>query len=126
MKPVTKANLLMFIGAILFWIGMFAKPLGIPGDFDFIPLFAAPLVLYLGLRANRKARIAGQIPATTNTQKRKQFVLVVITCAIGCSIMPFVLPATGVQLPFRELVIISLLSFVITIGAFWFGQKMRK
>jgi len=47
MKPSTKINILFLIGSAGIWVSVFAKPLGIPSDFDVIPsLFA---IVFLGL-----------------------------------------------------------------------------
>ena len=125
MKPSTKVSILMLTGSVLMMLGVFAKPLGIPSGFDTIPFLGACVFFYLGYRAGKKAKAAGQIPTASDSQKRKRFSLMVASCAVACVAMPFLLPATGVALPFAELVVISVVPFFICIGAIWLGMKMR-
>jgi hypothetical protein len=126
MKPSTKVNFLMLTGSAFMMIGVFAKPLGIPSDFDSIPPLVAVVFIYLGYRASKKAKAAGQIPASSDSGERKRFALMVASCALACIAAPFVLPSTGVTLPFWELVVISVAAFLLCIGAIWLGMKMRK
>ena len=125
MKPSTKASILMLTGSSLMLIGVFAKPLGIPSDFESVPILAAIVFIYLGYRVGRKAKESGQIPASSDSQRRKRFFLIIGSCAAACIATPFILPAAGVVLPFGTLVVISIVSFVLCIGAIWFGMKMR-
>lgn len=126
MKLSTKATIFGLIGSAMMMVGVFAKPLGIPTDFDCVPTLLAIVFFYLAYRTSKKGRATGQIPAASDTQKRKQLILIVASCAVGCSVMPFLLPVTGLSLPFGEVVVISIISFFVCVGAAWLGMKMQK
>jgi len=119
MKPSTKIGIWFFLGSALIWIGLFARPLGIPPDFEEVPFLAGMGFFYLGYRAGKKARAAGEIPAATDSQKQKKFRIMLITCAVGCAATPLLLPYMGVAFPFLEAVIVSVISFFMLAGAMW-------
>jgi len=124
MKPSTKASVLMLTGSALLMIGVFGKPLGIPDGFETIPILVAIVFNYLGYRAIKKAKAEGQIPQVPESQKRRRIGLAVACCAVACFSMPFLLPVTGVVLPFTTEVVISAVSFFFCVGAIWLGIKM--
>lgn len=125
MKPSIKASLLMLAASVFMLAGVFSKPLGIPSDFESVPILIAIVLIYLGYRTGKKAKAAGQLPAVSESQKRKQLSLMVVSCAAMCVAMPFVMPLAGLRLPFAELVIISIVSFFLCLGAFWLGSRMK-
>ena len=125
MKQSTKASVLLLIGSAFMMLGVFAKPLGIPSGLDSIPILIAIVLIYLGYRITKKAKETGQVPASSDSQRRKRFGLLVASSAVACIAMPFVLPSTGVALPFGTLVVISVVSFVLCIGAIWLGMKIK-
>jgi hypothetical protein len=125
MKSSTKANVLMLTGSTLMLAGVFAKPLGITSDFESGPILMAVVLIYLGYRASKQAKAAGQIPPVSGMDRRKRFLLMVGSCALACIAMPFVLPATGVALPFSTLIMISVVSFLICTGAIWLGVRIK-
>jgi hypothetical protein len=129
MKASTKFNILMLTGCAFMMLGVFANPLGIPSGFGSVPTLIGIVLVYLAYRISKKAKAAGQtplFPTPSETQKRKKFGLMIGSCALVSIAAPFWLPYTGVTLPFGELVIISVSSFFICIGAVWLGMKMRK
>ena len=65
----TASALAAFSTSALMLIGVFAKPLGIPSDFESVPILASIVFIYLGYRVSRKAKESGQIPASSNSQK---------------------------------------------------------
>ena len=115
----------MLAGSALILVGVFARPLGIPSDFDSVPILAAVVLIYLGYRASKQAKTSGQIAPLSEVQRRKRFLLAVGSCAVACIATPFILPATGVKLPFRELAVIGIISFLLCVGAIWLGMKMK-
>jgi asparagine N-glycosylation enzyme membrane subunit Stt3 len=128
MKPSTKFNILMLIGCAFMMLGVFAKPLSIPSSFEVIPNLIGIVFFFLAYRVSKKAKTTGQtplFPAPSESQKRKKLGLMLVSGAVVCIAAPFWLPSTGVSLPFGELVIISILSFFIGVGAVWLGMKMR-
>ena len=128
MKPSSKFNILMQIGCAFMLLGVFAKPLGIPSDFEAVPTLIGIIFIYLAYRISKKAKASGQaplFPAPSQSQKRKRLVLMIFLGAVVCISAPFWLPYTGVTLPFSELLIISISSFFVGAGAVWLGMKMR-
>ncbi len=125
MKSSKKFSILLLTGSAFMMSGVFAKPLGIPSHLEGIPTLIGIICIYIGYRAQRKEVATGQIPMVPDPQKRKRFALMVALCAVTCAAMPFILPFTGVVLPFTKLIIISVVSFFICIGAVWLGTKMR-
>jgi len=125
MKVTTKLSILMLTACAFMMVGVFGKPLGIPSDFESIPILVAIIFIYFHSRVRKKAKAAGRIPTASESQKRKLFVLAVALCALVCVTAPFVLPSTGVTLPFAEQVIISVVTFFICVLAIWFGMKSR-
>ena len=115
----------MLTGSGLMMLGVFAKPLGIPSGFDTVPTLAAIVFVYLGYRASKKAKVAGELSAWSDAQRRKRFGAMVVACAVACIAMPLVFPFTGLTLPFGQLVAVSTVSFIICIGALWWGMKTR-
>ena len=123
MKPSTKVNFLMFAGSVFLMLGVFAKPMGVSSDFDSIFSLIAIIFIYFGYRTSQKAKAAGQMPSLSDSKKRKRFVLIAVPCAMACIAFPFIAPSLGVSLPFGELIVISIISFFISMGAMWFGMK---
>ena len=126
MKPSTKINILFLVGSTLMLAGVFAKPLGIPSDFEVVPTLIAVVFFYLGYRASKKTKTAGEIPAASVTQKQKKFRVMVIACAFACATSPFVLPYSGVILPFWELVLLSFISFFMIVGIIWLTMRLKR
>ena len=75
---------------------------------------------------SKKAKAAGQIPAASDSQKQKRFWVFVASYGAACITMPFVLPYTGVTLPFGELVVLSVITFVMCIGITWLTLRLKK
>ena len=127
MRAPTKVDILGLSYSILMLVGVFAKPLGIPSDWDSLPILAAIVCFYLWYRLTKKAKDSGQTAPTAppEGQKRKRAVGMIGAAAIACAAGPFVLPATGVTLPFGVLVAISLVSFLFFIGLIWLSLKVR-
>ncbi len=115
----------MLAASALTLTGVFAKPLGIPSDYEVLPFLASLVFFYFGFRASKKAKESGEVAPLPDAARRKRFWLMIGCCAVACAVMPFVLPVTGVTLPFATRVIICLVSFVLCIGAVWLGTRMR-
>jgi len=126
MKPSTKASILILIGSALMLAGVFAKPLGIPTSLEGVPILAALVFIYLGYRVSKKAVQSGQVTPLSEVQRRKRFFLMAGACAVACVAMPFVMPLTGVSLPFGQMAVVSVISYGVCLGAMWMGLKMRK
>lgn len=126
MKSSTKASILILIGSVLMLAGVFAKPLGIPTSFEGVPILVALVLIFWGYRVSKKAVESGQVTPLSEIQKRKRFILMAGVCAVACVAMPFLMPMTGVSLPFAEMVVVSVFSYAICLGAMWMGMKMRK
>jgi len=126
MKPATRINTLFLTGSALMLAGVFAKPLGIPSAFEMVPTLVAVVFIYPGYRASMQAKTAGEIPAASVSQKQKKFWVMVITGAFTCAACPFVLPYSGVVLPFWELVLLSVLSFFMLVGIVWLAMRLQK
>ena len=60
MKLSTKASIVMLTGSVLMLISIFAKPLGIPSDFENVLLLAAILFIFYGYRVSKKAKESGR------------------------------------------------------------------
>ena len=128
MKPSIKFNILMLTGCTFMLLGVFAKPLGIPSDFEAIPTLIGVVFIYLAYRISKKSKAAGQtplFPTPSEAQKWRKLRWTIITCAAVTIAAPFWLPYTGVTLPFGELVIISISSFFVCIGGVWLGMRMK-
>jgi threonine/homoserine/homoserine lactone efflux protein len=126
MKPSKKINILFLTGSALMLAGVFAKSLGIPSDFEIVPSIVAVVFFYLGYRVSKKAKTAGEIPAASISQKQKKFRVMVIACAFACATSPFVLPYSGVVLPFWELVLLSVISFFMCVGIIWLTMRLKR
>jgi hypothetical protein len=126
MKSSARANFLLQIGSGLLLLGIFAKPLGIPSDFEIIIELVALIVLSWGVVGIIKAKKAGQIPTISASKKRSKFWILVATYSVACLSMPFLLPLTGVSLPFDKLLVLSVITFFICVGITYFTIKLQK
>jgi threonine/homoserine/homoserine lactone efflux protein len=126
MKLSTKASILILIGSALMLTGVFAKPLGIPTSLEGVPILAALVLIYLGYRVSKKAVQSGQVTPLSEVQRRKRFFLMAVVCAVACVAMPFVMPLTGVSLPFGQMAVVSVISYGLCLGAMWMGLRMKK
>src|SRR5262245_17520643 len=104
MKPSTKASILILSGSLLMLVGVFARPLGIPTSFEGVPILVALVLIFWGYRVSKKAIESGQVTPLSDVQKRKRFILMACVCAVACVAMPFLMPMTGVSLPFAQMV----------------------
>ncbi len=123
MKSSSKINFPILTGSIFLMLDVFAKPLGIPSDFEIILLLVAIGFICLGYRGIRKAKKDERIPTLSGSQKRKKFVLLAACSGAACVAYPFMAPSLGVSLPFDEAIVISVISFVFCMGCIWFGLK---
>ena len=126
MKSSIKINILFITGSALMLAGVFAKPLGIPSDLEIVPSIVAVVFFYLGYRVSKRAKTAGEIPTASATQKQKKFRVLVASYAAACVTMPFVMPFTGVALPFGELVVFSIITFFMCIGITWMTMRLQR
>jgi hypothetical protein len=126
MKASAKTNLLILMGCGLLLVGVFAKPLGISSSFEIAIELMALVILVWGVFTVVKAKKAGEIPAMSTSQKQKKFWMLVAVYAASSVPMPFLLPLTGVSLPFSELVVLSIITFFLCIGITWLTMKLTK
>ena len=126
MKPSAKVERLLQIGLGLVLVGVFAKPLHIPFDLVMILDLAGISLLIWALVAVIKAKAAGKIPITSPSQKQKKFWILVAAYGVACIIAPFLLPFTGVSLPFDELLVLSVITFFICTGITYLTVKAQK
>ena len=107
-------------------VEVLSKPLGIPSDFGMALGLVAMALFIWAILISLKAKAAEQIPVTPASQKQKKFWILIIAYGITCIAMPFIIPLTGVSLPFRELVIFSAITFFICIGITYFTMRLQK
>jgi len=125
MKPSPKIVVLSIAASSLMLITVFAKPLGIPSELEMLPMVAGAVCLLALMRATAKAKAAGEIPQMSEAQTKKWLVFAVAVVAVACVAGPFVMPSTGVRLPFHVWVVISIFTFVLSTAAVWLGLRMR-
>src|SRR5438552_16943099 len=102
MKPSTRYNLLILIGSIIGYLGLFHSTVGLP-DWTGIPLCLVFVIcLWTVVWLQRRAKRRGDpsfVPATP-AQNRRYMWLLVVVLFVSCVAWPFVLPYTGVTAPF--------------------------
>lgn len=124
-KPSLGAIILYLTASVLMMITVFAKPLGIPVSLEGIPMLGAVLCIYFSLRLIKKAKAVGQLPPLPDAQRRKQFIIMALTLLAASASGPFWMPLSGFKFSLGTMVIISIITFVVSMGALWLGFKMR-
>ncbi len=115
MKASTQYNLLYLIGAIFGYLGLFHSTVGLP-DWTQIPfglVFATCAWSVVWLQRRVKRGGDPSFALATPAQNRRHTWLLLIVLFVSCATSPFVLPYTGIILPFSERVIISAVIFIV-------------
>jgi hypothetical protein len=97
MKPADKTALLMIAASGCVLLTVFAKPLGIPDPWSFLPMAAALVLLYLFFRADKKLKRerAGQPrPPAPLEIRRRNFWIIAAALLAGSISSLFFLPYT--------------------------------
>jgi 4-hydroxybenzoate polyprenyltransferase len=98
-------------------LGIFHKPLGFPDWTEFVLVILGAVggwyVLWLQRRA-KKHRDASS-PTTTPTQNRRYTILMIAVVFVAAVTSPFILPYTGVRLPFVQEVLTSIIAFIVCV-----------
>jgi hypothetical protein len=94
---------------------MFNRVLHLPDwvDLPFLFIFAA--CAWIGVLLQRRAKRRGDpefVPPTAARAGRITWLLLIVLF-LSCAATPFVLPYTGITLPFPQLVIVAIISFVV-------------
>jgi hypothetical protein len=129
-RPRVKTNLkvqILFGLAALCCLPVFVQqPLGWPEWVNIICPIVAMALMLATIPLRRRAKQRGEpIVTATPSQRKKQTWLVGIIMVVGCLSGPFWLPFTGVHLPFRTLVITSIVSCAFALFSVWLGIKIR-
>jgi hypothetical protein len=138
MNASTRNNILLFVGAVFGYCGLFHQVVGLP-DWVQIPFALVFVVcLWLVVSAQRRARkSADPSPGTATPAEDQRFAvsasrqtgvrlfmlfLIIVVSLSG----PWWLPYTGVHLAFPQLVTTSLLSCVICVAIWLIGWRRSK
>ncbi len=115
MKASSQQNLLILGFSVCAFLNIFHKPLGLPewSEWLFISLGLICAVTLLVVQRRAKRRRDPSFEPAPPSQNRRQTWLLLIVVFFSCVTSPFILPYTGIVLPFWQLVIISAVSFVV-------------
>ena len=128
MKASSQANILMLFGAGCIFATILQKPLGLPDWAGFVLQLTGGLFILMAVWLPRRAMKRGDLPVVplTPQQYKKRQRLVLMMIVVGSLTSPFYLPYTGVTLPFYQLVICSLVSGTVCVGAvLWSMRRSR-
>jgi len=118
-SKLRKEDLLLLGGSVLMMASIFHKPLGLPDYMEGILMLAAVLFLFFSHRLRQRSKLqapSGSPTTSRITLKAKRFWLIIAVVAVSSVAFPFISPYTGTTLPFPQLVIISLVTFVLVAG----------
>jgi len=115
MKASTQYNILYIVGGIFGYLGLFHSSVGLPDWVEFPCGLIFVVCLWTVVWLQRRAKRRGDpsfVPATPSQNRRYMWLLLAVLF-ISCVSSPFVLPYTGVTVPFEQRVIISAVVFVV-------------
>ena len=131
MRPLPLQLAFGYIAAILQMVVVFHTPIGISDTLSMV-LQGVALACWAGFfiihsRQRKSASAAGvQITWPTPAQQKRTRLLVIIILVVGTLSGPLWLPYTGVVLPFRQTVIVSIMSCVFSIIVYLFARRVMR
>ena len=117
---------IIYTASALLMLAGFHKPLGISDAWAGVFSLAAIICLigFFVLRRRQKAR-GEQPPALAPSQARRKTQLMLVLVIIVSLSGPLWLPYTGTNLSFRQLIGVSIVSCIFSIGAVLLGARLR-
>jgi predicted signal transduction protein with EAL and GGDEF domain len=106
---------------------LFQQPLGLP-DWVVVPALIVTAVSALAIRWLQRRRSRKNPSAGTSlvAQGRPPAALLLALVAATTLSTPFWLPYTGSRLPFRQLIVVAIVSCLFGVGAVLLGLRRRK
>jgi len=120
----------MLAGSVSMMASVFHKPLGLPDYFGSILLLVGVVCMFLfsrRLKRRAKSQTASMPGGASPASKRaKAFKLGIIITAVACATFPFTAPyLMSPTPPFSELVVISVVSFILCAGVVTFASRRQ-
>jgi hydrogenase/urease accessory protein HupE len=122
-----KENALSVTSSILLLAGIFHGVFKLPQIAGSLMMLAAGICMYVGVRL-RQARLRNPTnPASDSPPARptNRIWMLIAIYAVTCALCPFVLPYSGLNVPFSELVIISVIPFIICLTVTFFSARRQ-
>src|SRR6266480_4705952 len=107
MKASTQYNLLYIVGGIFGYLALFHTTVGLPDwvELPFYLIFVVSVCAVVSLQRRAKKRGDPSFVPATPEQNRRQMWLMLVVAFVSCIAWPFLLPYTGITLPFPQLAI---------------------
>jgi len=127
MKPLAKRIVIAYAAAAMGMLGVFYKPAGLPAWSQFILLGLSAVGAWYVVWLQRRAKKSGEHMSSSVSprQKRKYTWLQIGVVFVACAISPFILPYTGVRLPFAQEIVTSIITFAICVCIILFVRGYR-
>jgi hypothetical protein len=128
MKPTTRANIFIGLGAACMFANLGQKPLGLPDWTGFVLPVLGALFMWCGVWILRRARKRGDIspPEATIQQYNRRLALMLVLVVAASLSSPFYLPYTGVTLPFRQRVVSAVISCAVCVTVVLIAMRRHK
>ena len=118
---------MFLVGAVFGYAGMFHRALHLPDWIELPFLFIFAACAWTGFLLQRRAKRRGD-PSIVQTapQHRARVKLALVLVVIVSLSSPFYLPYTGVNLPFPQLIICSVVSCAVCVAAVLIAARLRR
>ena len=129
MKLSNTEGILILTSSVLMMVAIFHKPIGLPDYFEGILMLAAVICFFVITRLRRRAKSQSMsIPSSTppNPRPARRPWLIISVLALSCVSWPFIAPYTGTVLPFTQLVIIAIVTFILSVGIVLFVRRNQQ
>ena len=128
MKPTTKANTFILVGAACILANVAETPLGLPDGIGVVLAVLGTLFIWGGVWVLRRAKERGDIAPVmpTRRQYNRRVALMVSLVVLASLTSPFYLPYTGVTLLFSQLVVCALISCAISVTAVLVAMRSQR
>jgi hypothetical protein len=114
MKGTTRNTMITLVGIAFGLVGLLGPLFELP-QWTVVFFLAFPISLWVVIWLQRRAKARGDtslVPATPGQNRRYSWAML-LGLALACLVSPFLLSYSGSTLPFRTLVIISLVTFCV-------------
>ncbi len=131
MKPSPIQLGLGYVATALQMVVVFHTPLGISDNLsDVLQIVALGCLagFFIIHYRRRKAAVSAGTPLVTATpkQQRRMTWIIVVILLVGTLSGPFWLPYTGVVLPFRLLVVTSVISCILSLAVYFIARRVMR
>lgn len=117
LTPSSKENALSVASSLLLLAGIFHGVFKLPQIAGSLMMLAGGICMFVGVRL-RQARLRNPAEAPYDSSPPRptsRIWMLIAIYAVTCALCPFMLPYSGLHLPFSELVVISVITFIICV-----------